>query len=83
VTLRPKDRENWCTVSRVLSGHCSVQSHLGRFRIVEDLMWLCAGDYEIADHLIWHYEKFRLERHLLIGALAALNVSIEIRIRDL
>jgi hypothetical protein len=29
-----------CTVSRVLSGHCSVRSHLGKFRIVEDLMYV-------------------------------------------
>jgi hypothetical protein len=30
-----------CTVPRVLSVHCSVRSHLGRFRIVEDLMCAC------------------------------------------
>jgi hypothetical protein len=72
-----------CTVSRVLSGHCSVRSHLGRFRIVEDQMCVCAGDYETVDHLIWHCERFRSDRHRLIGALAALNVSIGILIRDL
>jgi hypothetical protein len=70
-------------VSRVLSGHCSVRSHLGRFRIVEDLMCVCAGDYETVDHFIWHCERFRVERHRLIDALAALNVSIGIPIRDL
>jgi hypothetical protein len=68
---------HWC------QGFCSVQSHLGRFRIVEDLMCMCAGDYETVDHLIWHYERFRLERHCLIDALAALNVSFGIPIRDL
>jgi hypothetical protein len=31
-----------CTVSRVLSRHCSVRSYLGRFLIVEDLMCVCA-----------------------------------------
>jgi hypothetical protein len=47
VRLRPRfkgqkeERSFVCTVSRVLSGHCSVQSHLGRFRIVEDLMCVC------------------------------------------
>jgi hypothetical protein len=35
------------------------------------------------DHLIWHCERFRLDRHRLIGALAALNASIGIPIRDL
>jgi hypothetical protein len=32
--------------------------------------------------LIWHCERFRLERHRLIDALAAPNVSIGIPIRD-
>jgi hypothetical protein len=82
VTLQPwfeSQNEEWrfvCTVSRVVSGHCSVRLHLGRFQIVEDLMCVCAGDYETVDHLIWHCERFRLERHRLIVALATLNVSI-------
>jgi hypothetical protein len=33
-----EERSFVCTVSRVLSGHCSARQHLGRFRIVEDLM---------------------------------------------
>jgi hypothetical protein len=70
-------------VSRVLSGNCSVRSHLGRFRIVEDLICVCAGVYETVDHLIWHCLRFRLERHRLSDALAALNVSVGIPIRDL
>jgi hypothetical protein len=47
VTLRPwfegqKEESKFeCTGSRVLSGHCSVRSHFGRFRIVEDLMCVC------------------------------------------
>jgi hypothetical protein len=44
---------------------------------------VCAGDYETVDHLIWDCEKFRLEKHRLIGALATLNVKIGILIRDL
>jgi hypothetical protein len=46
-------------------------------------MCLCAGDNETLDHLIWHCEKFWLERHRLNGAFATLNVSIGILIRDL
>jgi hypothetical protein len=82
VKLRPwfegqkEDRRFVYTASRVLSGHCSVGSHLGRFRIVEDLMCVCASDCETVDHLIWHCERFRFERHRLIDALAALNVNI-------
>jgi hypothetical protein len=63
--------------------NCSVRSHLGRFRIVKDLMCVCADVYETVDHLIWHCERFLLESHRLIDALAALNVGIGIPIRDL
>jgi hypothetical protein len=70
-------------VSEVLSGHCSVRSHLGKFGIVADLMCVCVGDYETVDHLIWRCERFRVERHRLIDALAVLNVGIGIPIRDL
>jgi hypothetical protein len=47
VTLRPwfegqkEDKSFVCTLSRILFGHCSVRSHLCRFRIVEDLMCVC------------------------------------------
>jgi ribonuclease HI len=50
VTHRPwfegqkEDRRFVCTVSRVLSGHCFVRLHLGRFRIVEDLMSVCVQE---------------------------------------
>jgi hypothetical protein len=40
---------------------------------------MCAGNYETVDHLIWHSERFWLERHRLIDAL---NVSIVIPIRE-
>jgi hypothetical protein len=42
-----------------------------------------AGDYEAVNHLIWHCKRFRLERHRLNEALAALNLGIGIPIRDL
>jgi hypothetical protein len=45
-------------------------------------MCVCAGDYETVDHLIWHCERFRVETHRLIDALAVLNVIIGIPIRD-
>jgi hypothetical protein len=46
-------------------------------------MCVCAGDYETVDHLIWHCERFRLERHRLSDVLTALNVSVAIPILDL
>jgi hypothetical protein len=45
-------------------------------------MCVCADDYETVDHLIWHCERFQVERHRLIDAFATLNVSIRILIRD-
>jgi hypothetical protein len=53
VTLRSwfegqrEERKFVCSVSRVLSGHSSVRSHLGRFKIVEDLMCVCVCVQEI------------------------------------
>jgi hypothetical protein len=47
---------------------------------VKGFIW--TGDYETVD-LIWHCERFWLERHRFIDALAALKVSIAIFIRDL
>jgi hypothetical protein len=44
---------------------------------------VCAGDYATVDHLIWHCERLRLERHRFIVVLAALNMSIGIPFRDL
>jgi hypothetical protein len=81
VTLQPwfegqkEERRFVCTVLRVLSGHCSVRLHLGRFRIVEDLMCVFAGDYETVDHLIWHSERFWLERHRFIHRKKSALVS--------
>jgi hypothetical protein len=65
------------------SGHCSVRSHLGRSRIVEDLMCVIIIFEKIMrqimkimrqEYLIWQCERFRVERHRLIDALAALIV---------
>jgi hypothetical protein len=62
------------SVSRIMSRHSSVLSHLDRFRIVEDPMCVCLKDYGTEDHLIWHCERFGPERHRLIDALAELDV---------
>jgi hypothetical protein len=49
------------SVSRIMSEHNSVRSHLDRFGIVEDPMCVCLKDYETVDHLIWYCERFGLE----------------------
>jgi hypothetical protein len=80
----PKEERSFVTsVSRIMSGHSSVRSHLDRFGIVEDPMCECLKDYETVDHLNWHCERFGLERHRLIDALSGLDVLHRTPVRDL
>jgi hypothetical protein len=87
VSLRPwfegqkKERSFVTSVSRLMSGHSSVRSHLHIFGIVEGPM--CVQDYETVDHLIWHCERFGSERHRLIDALSELDVLHGTPVRDL
>jgi hypothetical protein len=72
VSLRPwfeglkEERSLFTSVSRIMSGHSSSWSPLDRFGIVEDPMCVCLKDNETVDYLIWHCERFGLERHPLI-----------------
>jgi hypothetical protein len=52
------------TISRVMSGHCSIQTHLERFRIVGDPICVCMMNYETVDHIIW--SRFEVERRQLL-----------------
>jgi hypothetical protein len=38
------------TVSRMISGHCGVRTHLKRFSIVDESMYVCLEDHETVDH---------------------------------
>jgi hypothetical protein len=40
------------TISRVMSGHCSIRAHLERFRIVGDPICVCMMNYELPSHII-------------------------------
>jgi hypothetical protein len=44
-----EDRSFVTSVSRIMSGHSSVRSHLDRFGIVADPMYVCVKDYETVD----------------------------------
>jgi hypothetical protein len=46
-------------------------------------MCACRQDYETVDHLIWHCERFGLERHRLIDALSELDLLHGTPVRDL
>jgi hypothetical protein len=41
-----EDKKFVSTVSRKMSGHCAARSHLSRFGIVEEAVYVCLGDYE-------------------------------------
>jgi hypothetical protein len=89
VLLRPwfegqKEERSFVTsVSRIISRHSSVRSHLDRFGIVEGPMCVCLQDYGTVDHLIWHCQRFGSERHRLIDALSELDVLHGTPVRDL
>jgi hypothetical protein len=63
-----EERSFVTSVSRIISGHSSVRSHLDGFRIFEDPMCVCVKGYETLDHLIWRCERFGSERHRLIDS---------------
>jgi hypothetical protein len=82
VSLRPwfegqkEERSFGTSVSRIMSGHSSVRSHLDGFRIVEDPMCVCLKDSETVYHLIRHYVRFGPES-------PGLNVLHGTPVRDL
>jgi hypothetical protein len=61
------------TISRVISGHCSIWAHLERFKIVGDQ--LCIMNYETVDHFFSEWSRFEFERHQLLVGLVAINIE--------
>jgi hypothetical protein len=78
-----EDRKFVSTVSRIMFGHCTVRSHLSRFRIVEAAICVCLKDYESVDHLMWHCKRFETKRRRLTDALTALDVQLGTPVWDL
>jgi hypothetical protein len=68
VSLRPRfeksktKRKLMTTISRIISGHCGVRSHLKRFSIVDESMYVCLEDNETVDHIIWKCSRFSSKR---------------------
>jgi hypothetical protein len=54
-----EERSSVTTLSRVMSGHCSIRAHLERFRIVGDPICVCMMNYETVDHIIWKCSRGR------------------------
>jgi hypothetical protein len=53
-----EERSFLTTISRIMSGHCSIRAHLERFRIVRDPICVCMINYETVDHIIWECSRF-------------------------
>jgi hypothetical protein len=66
-----------------MSGHCTAQSHLSRFRIFEEAICVCLRNYETVDHLIRHCERSETERRRLTDALTELDVELGTLVWDL
>jgi hypothetical protein len=77
----PEERKIITTISRIITGHCSVKSHLNRFDIVENPLCVCQENYETVDHLLW--ECSRYDRSSLLPELLAQNIEIGTPIRDI
>jgi hypothetical protein len=63
------------TISRVMSGHCSIRARLERIRIVGDPICVCMMNYETVDHIIWECSRFEVEGRQLLLALAAVIIK--------
>jgi ribonuclease HI len=89
VRLRPwfedikSDRSTITTISRIMSGHCGVKAHLGRFGIVDDAICVCREDYETVDHIMWKCPRFEVQRPRLLIDLNSEGIFGESSIRDL
>jgi hypothetical protein len=57
-----EERSFVTTISRIMSGHCSIRAYLERFRIVGDPICVCMMNYETVDHIIWECSRFEVER---------------------
>jgi ribonuclease HI len=69
------------TISRIITGHCYVRSHLNRFNIVDDPLCVCRQNYETADHLMW--ECLNYDRQSAVLELSSLNVKFGTSLRDI
>jgi hypothetical protein len=66
-----EERNFVTTISRFMSGHCSIRAHLERFKVVGDPISVCMMNYETVDHFIWKCSRFEDERR----QLAAVNIK--------
>jgi ribonuclease HI len=69
------------TISRIMTGHSSVRSHLHRFNIVDNPICVCQENYETVDHLLW--ECSRCDRQSVIDELTLHNIDFGTPIRDI
>jgi hypothetical protein len=89
VSIRPwfeewrAERKLITTVSRIISGHYGVRTHLKMFSIFNGSMCVCLENHENVDHIIWKCSRFSSQRACLIRRLLLSGVYEETLVRDL
>jgi ribonuclease HI len=66
-------------ISRLISNHTRVKSHLNRINIVSEALCACEKDYETIDHLLWHCPLHQSNRDNLAHQIEDLDNNITIR----
>lgn len=69
-------------VSRLISNHYSLNSHLFRINIVDSNLCECSEGYEDIDHVILHCSRFTHNRNILFSKLLSINRSCDFSVRD-
>jgi hypothetical protein len=87
VVIRPPDRcliltDSLSSIKAMLSRKIAHQT-LPLVYECKQLCWsLCQNGIETVEHLVWHCERFRLERHRLVDAFAAFVCIEEVVCRE-
>lgn len=70
-------------MSRLISNHYALASHLYRINVVESNLCPCEKGYQDIDHVIWSCNMYDSHRSNLVTELAAAGKRINVPIRDI
>jgi ribonuclease HI len=73
------DRSAITKISRLISNHTRVKSHLNRIKIVSEAICSCGDGYETIDHLLWHCSLHQAARVNLLQKIGSVAPSTSIR----
>jgi hypothetical protein len=70
------DRTFIAVVSRLMSNHTRIKSHLNRIKIVVVAVCCCGEDYETVEQILWSCSLYQAERMQLKTQLSGKNLSL-------